>query len=262
MKVDAVILAGGDGAVIDPTVSVKGLVPVAGKPMVEWVVDALREADSIAEVAVVIPADADTAPWAHKVDHLVVSQGRFVDNVLAGVDAFDSDRRVLVATGDLPALTAQAVDDFVTQSLSREAEVSYPLVRKSDMEHQFPGSARTFVRISGGPVTGGNMMLLTREIVHRNRDIGQRLFETRKSPVKMAKVIGVPFILKLVAGKLDPVDVEKKLAQLLGGTCAAIYTVYASIGADVDKPLDVVVAERVLYERATGRNIHIVAEGH
>jgi hypothetical protein len=96
------------------------------------------------------------------------------------------------------------------------------------------------------------MMLLTRDLVHRNRDIGQRLFETRKSPVRMARVIGVRFIVKLLVGRLNPVDVENKLGELLGGRCAAIYTEYASIGADVDKPIDVVVAERVLYERATG----------
>ena len=56
MKVDAMILAGGEGAIIDPTVAIKGLVPVAGKPMIEWVVDALRAADTIAEIAVVVPS--------------------------------------------------------------------------------------------------------------------------------------------------------------------------------------------------------------
>ena len=70
----------------------------------------------------------------------------------------------------------------------------------------------------------------------------------------MARVIGIPFIFKYVTGRLRVDDVERKMEQLLGGKCAAIYTSYASIGADVDKPIDVVVAERVLYQRATGRN--------
>jgi hypothetical protein len=42
--------------------------------------------------------------------------------------------------------------------------------------------------------------------------------------------------------------------------CAAVYTTYASIGADVDKPLDVVVSERVLYARTSGRNSSDFAE--
>lgn len=249
MKVDAVILAGGDGAVIDPAVSVKGLVPVAGKPMVEWVVDALIAAETVADIAVVVPTAENLGSWADKVDKLVLSKRPFADNLIAGVDAFRNDRHVLVTTGDVPALTPEAVDSFVITSLENNADASYPLIRKDDMVAQFPGSERTFIRIAGGPVTGGNMMVLSPDVVHRNRDIGQRLFETRKSPVRMAQVIGFGFIVKLLTGQLDPVDVERKMEELLGGHCLAVFTPHASIGADVDKPIDVVVAERVLYAR-------------
>jgi hypothetical protein len=98
------------------------------------------------------------------------------------------------------------------------------------------------------------MMVLAPTIVKRNRAIGQRLFETRKSPVAMARVIGIPFIFKYVTGRLLTADVERKMGQLLRAKCAAVYTAHASIGADVDKPIDVVVAERVLFARSTGRN--------
>lgn len=254
MRVDALVLAGGEGAIIDPTVAIKGLVPIAGRPMIEWVVDAMRAAETIAEIAVVVPTNHDLGEWAEKVDHLVISDASFMDNAIAGMAVFANDRHVLGATGDLPALTPEAIDDYVRASLEAGADVSYPLVREEDMEAQFPGSQRTYVKIAGGPVTGGNMMVLSPELVKRNREIGQRLFETRKSPVAMARVIGVPFIFKYVTGRLRVDDVERKMEQLLGGRCAAVYTTHASIGADVDKPIDVVVAERVLYQRASGRN--------
>lgn len=252
MKVDGVILSGGSGEVIDPTVRIKGLVPVAGKPMVEWVIDAMRASETIEGIAVVVPTAQGLGSWVDKVDKLVISDQRFADNLFAGVDAFGNGLPKLVATGDIPALTPEAIDDFVARSVERKADFSYPLVREADMLAQFPGSERTFVRIADGKVTGGNVALLAPDLVERNRDIGQRLFETRKSPVAMARVIGVPFIIKLVTGRLRPVDVERKMADLLGGNCVAIYTEHASIGADVDKPIDVVVAERVLYERAQG----------
>lgn len=253
MSVDAVVLAGGDGAIIDPTVRIKGLVPVAGKPMVEWVVEALRAAGTVEGIAVVVPTAENLGPWVDKADKIVVSDQRFSDNIFAGVDAFRNDRPALLATGDLPALTPEAIDDFVSRSLEGKADFSYPLVFESDMLAQFPGSERTFVRIADGKVTGGNMAVLSPDLVARNRDIGQRLFETRKSPLAMAKVIGLPFVLKLLSGRLRPSDVERKMEQLLGGHCVALYTNHASIGADVDKPIDVVVAERVLFERGRGR---------
>jgi hypothetical protein len=97
------------------------------------------------------------------------------------------------------------------------------------------------------------MLVLSPGLVRRNREIGQKLFETRKSPIAMARVIGIPFIFKYATGRLRVDDVERKMGQLLGAKCAAIYTTHASIGADVDKPIDVVVAERVLYRRGAGR---------
>ena len=254
MKVDAVVLAGGDGAVIDPTSRFKGLLPIAGKPMVEWIVDALREAESVHEIAVVVPTAENLGAWADKVDKLVVSDGSFAENVLAGVRAFRVDRPLLIATGDIPALLPEAVDDFVSTSLASGAEVTYPLVRKEDMLAQFPGSERTFVKIAGGPVTGGNVVMLTPEVAERNTEIGQRLFDTRKSALKMARVLSVGFVLRLATGKLRVRDVEARMNKLLGAKCAAIYTDHASIGADVDKPVDVVVAERVLSGRDSGTN--------
>lgn len=252
MTVDAVVLAGGDGAVIDPTIRFKGLLPIVGRPMVSWVVDALKASSMVAEVAVVVPTAEDLGPWADDVDKIVVSDGAFLENVLAGVGAFRNDRSTLVATGDIPALTPQAVDDFVTRSLATGAEFTYPLIRKSDMLEQFPGSVRSFVKLVDGEVTGGNMMLINPFLVERNRDIGQRLFDTRKSALQMARVIGFRFVLKLAAGRLRVQEVEAKLAELLGGPSAAIYTPFASIGADVDKPVDVVVAERVLCQSSGG----------
>ena len=76
----------------------------------------------------------------------------------------------------------------------------------------------------------------------------------------MARVLGLPFIVKYVSGVLRVHDVEIKMEELLGAKCAAIRTHYSAIGADVDKPIDVVVAERVLYQRSSGRIPPITAE--
>ena len=250
IKVDALVLGGGDGAVIDPAAPFKGVVPVAGKPMIEWVVDALRSSDYINEIAVVVPTAENLGPWADKVDKLVVYNGNFIDNAIAGMSALNSGLHIFCATGDLPALTAEAIDDFITRSLESGAGVTYPLVRKQDVLEQFPGSERTFVTVDHQAVTGGNCMLMAPGVVERNREIGQKLFDTRKSVVAMARVVGFVFVVRLATRRVRVVDVEAKMEELLGATCAAIYTPYASIGADIDKPVDVIVAERILFERS------------
>jgi len=222
--------------------------------MIEWVIEALYEAETVGEIALIVPTSLQLGPWADKIDKVIMSDGSFIENSIAGTTSFTNGRHVLGATGDLPALTPEAIDDYVRASLSTGAEFCYPLVREEDMEAQFPGSQRTYVKVAGGPVTGGNMVVVSSDIVERNREIIQKLFDTRKSPIAMARVIGLPFIFKYLSGRLRVDDVEHKMEQLLGGKCAAVYTSHASIGADVDKPIDVVVAERVLYQRASGRN--------
>lgn len=252
--VDAVVLAGGDGAVLDPACRFKGLLPIAGKPMVEWVLDALNAAETVHEVAVVVPTAENLGAWVDRAGKLVVSNGSFVDNIIAGSGAFRADRQVLLVTGDIPALTPEAVDSFVRQSTATGAQATYPLIREADMLEQYPGSERTFVRMADGKVTGGNMMLIDPVLLDRNREIGGRIFATRKNPIAMARVIGVRFVFRLVLGKLTVAEVEAKLGELIGGTGAAVYTSEASIGADVDKPVDVIVAERVLFSRVRSRN--------
>ena len=250
MSVDAVVLAGGDGAVIDPSARFKGLLPVGGKPMIEWVVDALRASSSVHEVVVVVPTAEDLGSWVDKVDKIVVSRGDFMVNVIAGTEAFRSDRPILLCTGDIPTVTAEDIDSFVAASLATGADFTYPLVRKEEMLAAYPGSERTYVRLLTGPVTGGNVALLNPSLVRRNAVIGQKLFDTRKNALQMARLIGFRFVLKLALGRLDPTEVEAKMEELLGGRGAAVFTDRAAIGADVDKPADVVIAERALFERS------------
>jgi hypothetical protein len=221
--------------------------------MVAWVIEALDASQTVSEIAVVVPDKKGAGDWGASVDHLVESDGSFIDNALAGLSVFDERHPVLVVTGDVPALTATAVDDYVVRSLESGAAFTYPLVAEEDMEAQFPGSARSYLAVDGEKVTGGNLMLVTPEVVRRGRDLGERLFEARKSPISLARILGGAFVLRYAAGRLRVLDVERKMEHMLGVRCVALHTREASIGADVDKVGDVVLVERVLYSRTSGR---------
>lgn len=248
-SVDAIVMAGGDGEALDPNGGPKGLYVIAGKPMLEWVVNALSEAQAIRRITVVVP-DGSAVPLGirEKLFTIAESDGSFSENMVAGIEATQSDRHIIGVTGDIPAITPEAIDDFIAKTFERGADFSYPLIRRKAMEEQFPGSVRTFVKVKGGSFTGGNMMVGSPELAKKIKEIMQTLFETRKSPLRMAKVVGAKFSLKLATGNLDVEEVEDKMAEIFGGPCAAIYTDFASIGADVDKLADVAVTERILIE--------------
>lgn len=246
MGINAVILAGGDGGVIDAGARQKGAVPVAGRPMVDWVIRTLSGCPSVDRVAVVIPDASEIDAAVFSTVSVVESDARFIDNVFAGVRSFGEDRPTLVVTADIPALTVSAIEDFVAAALAAGADFAYPLIREEDMLEQFPGSVRTFVRIVGDRVTGGNVALLSPDLVARNQDLGQRLFDTRKNPLAMARVVGPSFVLRMAFGLLRPQDVERRMEGLVGGRCVAVVTPHACLGADIDKPVDREVIEALL----------------
>ena len=85
---DALVLAGGDGSALDPNQPIKGLVEIAGKPMLQWVLEALRAANNVREIVVVIPPnESDISSWEQLADHIVQSNGNFGENIAAGLDA-------------------------------------------------------------------------------------------------------------------------------------------------------------------------------
>jgi molybdopterin-guanine dinucleotide biosynthesis protein A len=245
-KVDAVILAGGDGEVIDPACRFKGLVPVAGKPLVEWVVDAFREATLINHIAVVMPTAENLGSWVDRVDKLVVSDREFMDNVLAGAASFREDRPILVATGDIPMLTGEAIDTLVSEGLATGADFVYPLIPRAEIEAAYPGSARTYFKLKTGEFTGGNAMLVNPRLLPHARDVGQQLFQDRKNAIKLVRTAGFGFVVKFVLGRLVPEDLSGKIQDILGGTGAAVVIHHPSIGMDVDKPADLAIAEALL----------------
>jgi GTP:adenosylcobinamide-phosphate guanylyltransferase len=248
-KVDAVILAGGDGEVIDPACRFKGLVPIAGRPLVEWVVDAFLDAGLVSQVAVVMPTAENLGGWVDRVEKLVVSDREFMDNVLAGISAFREDRPVVVATGDIPLITGAEVDEFISQGLETRADFVYPLVRQEEIEAAYPGAARTYFKLKSGRFTGGNAMMVNPLLLPRARKIGQHMFDDRKNAVALVRTAGFGFVIKFLLGRLEPEDLSDKIRQMLGGSGAAVVVRRPSIAMDVDKPTDLVLAERILQAR-------------
>jgi GTP:adenosylcobinamide-phosphate guanylyltransferase len=247
--VDALVLAGGDGSVIDPQTPVKGMVRVAQKPMVQWVLEALRQTKYVRKIVVVLPPDQDIAPWQDLADRVICSVGQISDNIIEGVNALKDEGTeglILSVTSDIPSLTSQAVDDFIVETVKRKADISYPMVPEAAMMAAYPDTQRTFFKLREGRVTGGNAMILDSRHFDRLREIGQEVFEARKNPIRMANMVGARFAMKLATGRLSTEDLEERLGEILELRCAAIITDNASIGADVDKPEDIAAVEKKL----------------
>lgn len=245
-KIDAVVMAGGTATSLDLSAPYKGAVTICGKPMAEWVIDALRASQVVNRVVLTVPFKERLGSWADKVDDVVVTDGLFSDNAIAGIKACGDVSHVLIATGDIPAVTPAAITEFVTDVQSHGAKVSYPFIPREAMERTFPGSQRTYFKFDGGSYTAGNAALVAPDLMHTMQDLGQKLFDSRKNPLKLASIAGPGLLMKFASGTLTKSALEKRTSEILGVPAYVFKTTEASLGADVDKPADMAVTEHVL----------------
>ena len=236
MSIAAVILA---GAVADPELQAKysvknrAEVPIAGKPMFRYVVDALRASPNVGNICLIGDIQCEGA------DKVIPSAGSMIDNLVTGMGACEGEH-VLISTSDIPMLTAEAVDDFIGRCGDLSADLYYAIIPKEECEKRFPGMRRTYTRRAEGSFTGGNMAIVSSEFVRKNAEYLRQVFEVRKKPLKIAGLIGVGTLIRAIiaqkvwAGAINLPLLEKTAGRVLNADLKAVQTPYAEIGSDVD----------------------------
>jgi len=233
---DAVVLAGGEAdPALAPGVPSKAFAPLSGRPMVEFVLGALRAARSVRRVAIVAPMPLPPGVAA-SVDVAVPDRGALLDNVAAGLSALEGPSPVLAAGADIPLLTPGAVDAFVEAGLALDAEIVYGVVRREDVLREFPGISKTFVRLREGTLTGGSLILLDPRAFARARSAIERAVRARKRPWDLARLFGLRTVLGLLTGTLQIPDLEGRVTRLTGVRARALVCRTPEIAIDVDSP--------------------------
>ena len=258
--VDAIVTAGGIPKPDEPLYPYtqgkpKALVDLAGKPMIQWILDALGEAQTIRRVVVVGLTDAGTALTCRKTLGYLPSQGSLVDNITAGArwvlgqDA--SATHALVVSSDVPTITPDVVNWHVETPLQTDHEVYYSVIPQDRMERRFPGSKRSYFHFTDGTFTAGDMnMVATRVVTHVPPQI-QALVEARKNIFKQAAIIGFDTLLLLALRQLSLAQTEQMVSRRLGLKGHVLVCPHAEAGMDVDKPAQYELVRRDLEARQT-----------
>ncbi len=251
VKVGAIVLAGAPASVeMDPEgkLSSRAMVEINGKTMLQYVVDALRGAESVADIVAIGNVSADG------LDKVLEPAGSMVDNINRAMPYVAGGDSVLVVCADIPLLTSQAVDDFVQRAIELKADLVYPIVDKSCCQGEYANMKRTYVKTGDGCFTGGNITLVKRDFYTNHADAIARAFAARKHPVALAGMIGYGVLLRFIVGQLIPSVLrvsmlEDAVGRMLGARPKALITHYAEIGEDVDKEKDIEAVRNIIDKR-------------
>ena len=229
----------------------RAMVALGGRMMLDFVVQALRGAESVDQLYVVGGVPASPAYT------LVPERTSLVENLIAGVTAAQAaggGEYVLVSTSDIPFLTSAGVDDFVAQAAARGADLCYPIIPMGSYRKRFPQIKRTTLKVREGEFTGGNLMVLRADFITKQQETIERAYAARKDVLRLARLLGGSFLIRvLLAQTIAPSALtipmlEAGVGRLLGAgaNVAAIVTEHPEIGTDVDRPEDIDMARKIL----------------
>lgn len=241
---DAILTAGGIPLPEEPLYPAtlgqsKAMLDVAGKPMIQWVLDALTDASTIDNVIIVGLTEKVGLKCGKKM-YFVSNQGKMVENLQAGgrkvKEVNPKAKHVLIVSSDIPGITGEIVDWVVNTDMQTDLDVYYHLIQREVMEKRYPGCKRTWTHLKGMEVCGGDMnvgrlsLLLRKDI-----DIWHKITDSRKSPMKQAALVGFDTAFLLLTGRLTLEKAETNIMKRLNLTGKAILCPYAEVGMDVDK---------------------------
>jgi molybdopterin-guanine dinucleotide biosynthesis protein A len=254
--IDALVLAGGipsEGQPLYPFTrgQPKALLPVADRPMAQWVLDALASSKHVRRV-VVVGLDGGLQ-YPRELIYLP-NHGSMLDNVSAGarkiLELDGTADRLLVISSDIPAASGPQIDWVIEQVLDRDDDFAYCVIERRPMEASFPGSRRTYFRFRDVEVCGGDLAIISTRLFSMDAGIWQRLTAARKSRWHTAAIIGFDVLILFLLRRLSLDDAVRRASRRVKVRGRALACPYPELGMDVDKPFQRDLVELVLRRRA------------
>jgi GTP:adenosylcobinamide-phosphate guanylyltransferase len=241
---DAIVTAGGIPRPEDPLYpysngNSKALIDVAGKPMVQWVLDALGGAKKVDNV-IVVGLSAKSGVTCKKPLYYVSNQGRMLANIVAGVNKTlelnKKNKYVLIVSSDIPAIKPEMVDWLINTCMETKDDLYYGVCSRDVMEARFPDSKRTYTHLKDMDVCGADMNITHVRMATEHLDLWESLIGSRKSPLRQAGIIGLGTLFALFTRRLTLEDAVRRVCERIGVKGRAIVWSQAEPCMDVDKP--------------------------
>jgi CTP:molybdopterin cytidylyltransferase MocA len=260
-KFVAIVLAGDRGP-DDPLLRAekvpgKALIRIEKKVMLERVLEALLEADSIEEIVV-------SGPPAGVVEQNPILQRLFAEPLVSwqenaaspslsaarALETLPITTPVLLTTADHALLTAEMVDFFCREAQrNKAADLAVGMEEYRLLQAAFPESRRTVTRFRDGGYCSCNLFAFLSPESRRAAIFWRQVEKERKKPLKLISLCGWPTVIRFLLGRLSLDDGLERLGRRLGLEARAVRLPFAEAAIDVDKPADLELVRRIVATR-------------
>ena len=263
----AIILAGergpGDPLVEHASACCKAMVEIDGTPMIFRVLAALENAVHVDRCILSGPGHEKMAvgsPLSRMIETGSVDwcEPRATPSTSAysAMQSVPADLPVLVTTADHPLLTAEIVDHFCTDSVTRDVDATVGLAPYGLVKAAYPDMKKTVLRFRDGDYCGCNLFaFLTAEGRHM-ADYWRRVETQRKNPVRIIRILGWGAVIRYLLGRLTLQNALESLSRRLHLKLGAVILPFAEAAVDIDSIADHDIVQKKLSQQAKSRGGH------
>ena len=229
----------------------KALLDLAGRPLAQWVLDALGAAEGIGRVVLAGPAELETLVYDGELER-VPAAGSLVDNLYAGIDRLlELDPAVDTAAycwSDIPLVTGPMLDLFLAGSVGW-VDVEAGLVERADLEERFPEVAESWLRFREGDFVAADFGVFKPRRAAAVRPHLEALAPRRKSALRQAWRVGPGLLLTYLLRRLSLRGLEEHLERRYAIRARIQRVADPELGLDVDGPVNLEICRRLLAAR-------------
>lgn len=208
---------------------------VCDEPLILPALRAVTElSDRVGPVTVVTNLDFANQYRINNIARVVPPGNSLIESVRAGIAGMDQDEPTLFVCGDMPLVTSEMIDRFLTQAEERSitADAWLPYIRRQTAEQALPEFPHTYGRLMEGQFCMAGLTLLRPKVL-RSRFV-ELLAEGRKGIGKLLWLLGVPTIGRFLLGRLRVPDLEAVLSDRLKFKAVGVELPDGALSVDVD----------------------------
>ena len=235
----------------------KALLPMAGKRVLDWQLEAMIESPGISEIFLIglspeeFPSDLDLKYIRHERNSSILEKIKFGSEIIQ--KTHPDLEHIIICSGDAPGIITASINlffDILRQNL--DADVLLGVVPEDITLKFFPNHRRVIGKFKDMSVYPGEMYVLRHKIIPIIEDeilqftIKRRQFNRQKDTSKLIPILSYlgknprlwPLIIKYSFGILSIAGLESILTRAYGIKFKAIIISDPGFGMDLDLPED------------------------
>lgn len=228
----------------------KALIEICGRPMIQWVIDALNKAESVEKIIIAGLNDLSGLNSAKPLLQ-IPDQNGILENLAAAAKLILKDMAgaeyFLAVSADIPLISAEIVDTVIKENQESGIDVFYNVVERKVMEAAFPGVKRTYMRFRDGHFCGADMHIMSTSGIEKLIALG--FVQFRKRPFKLIKIVGIDCVLRMLLFPPNLVTAELVINKRLKIEGRTIVCDTPEIAMDIDTPEHLEIVRKKLAQR-------------